>query len=230
MIKKHLSATLLSSLTLLLLSSCYAETAKQPVIKLSSETIIKTRKNPDTMSDWKKLLNWPTLCDHGTSFFPEVDIYPWFEERQLVSIVCTTGAYNLGLMFYLETTKGSNQYTLLTFPQFREADEYTPDQIEKTLSGNLAGAPYYQYDIPLLWGTLHSDMSNHTITNEDRYRGGGGCGTITSYQIINNKIQVSKLRIREVCDETHPPISEWPEYAESFFSTWPKVILKENEW
>ncbi|WP_435236757.1 hypothetical protein ACR30L_04005 [Psychromonas sp. PT13] len=234
MLNKHISNVLLVSPILLLLSSCYAATVKQPSeksLKERSSVITKTVKKPETRNDWKAVLNWPELCDEGvshiSSFFVGVDVYPWFEERQLVSVVCTTGAYNRGLMFFLETEKNSGQYSLLSFPQFIAADDASGN-VETTISGDLTKAPFYQFDQPLLWGSLRSDMSNFTITNNNRYRGLGGCGVLTSYQITDNKVQVSALKIKKDCDETNLPFSEWPKIAESVFSTWPKVILKER--
>ena len=211
-----------------LLTSCFAATLKQDTPNI----LAKNLKEPENRSDWKKILNWPEICDEGVSHispsFIGVDTYTWYDDRQLTLVVCTTGAYNQGLMFFLETKENSGKYTLLSFPQFI-ADDDASGHIDTVISGDLTKAPFYKFSKPLLWGALRSDMSNYTITNNNKYRGSGGCGISTSYQIINDQVKVSMLKIKNDCDGSYPPASQWSEIPESEFSTWPNIVLAEKQ-
>ena len=100
-----------------LLTSCFAATLKQDTPNI----LAKNLKEPENRSDWKKRLNWPEICDEGVSHispsFICVDTYTWYDDRQLTLVVCTTGSYNQGLMFCLETKKIILNHQSLKFHQ-----------------------------------------------------------------------------------------------------------------
>lgn len=215
------------------ISCCLALPSEQPD-SFKNDKLISAIIEPQTRAQWKQEIQWPDACDEGVSdisfskHFKGFWVYPWSEGRRLVSVVCSTGTYNLGETFYLETEKASNQFTLLVFPQFISAGS-AESMIAKVLSGQLGTAPYYQFQRPLVWGSILTDMSGYTITNENRYRGAGGCGILTSYQIVEGQPQVSSLRIKEDCTEAWLAPELWPLIKKSDYASWPLVILEEEE-
>lgn len=215
------------------ISSCLALPSEQPD-SFKNDKLISAIIEPQTRAQWKQVIQWPDACDEGVSdisfskHFKGFWVHPWSQGRRLVQVVCTRGTYNLGVIFYLETEKASNQFTLLVFPQFISAGS-AESMIAKVLSGQLGTAPYNQFQRPLVWGSILTDMSGYTITNENRYRGAGGCGILTSYQVVEGQPQVSSLRIKEDCTEAWLAPELWPLIKKSDYASWPLVILEEEE-
>ena len=215
------------------ISCCLALPSEQPG-SYKNDKLISAIIEPQTRAQWKQIIQWPDACDEGVSdisfskHFKGFWVHPWSQGRRLVQVVCTRGTYNLGVIFYLETEKASNQFTLLVFPQFISAGS-AESMIAKVLSGQLGTAPYYQFQRPLVWGSILTDMSGYTITNKNRYRGIGGCGILTSYQIVEGQPQVASLRIKEDCTEAWLAPELWPLIKKSDYASWPLVILEEEE-
>ncbi|THB68706.1 MAG: hypothetical protein D6B27_02030 [Gammaproteobacteria bacterium] len=106
-------------------------------------------KLPKTRQEWKSVLNWPKKCDENPSLtsddFDSVEVTNLRSGNQLVSVVCTTGAYNMGEIIYFHP-KNSDKYTLLTFTRFGVTENF-PDKSVKNKS------KYYRYLDSLLWGS-----------------------------------------------------------------------------
>lgn len=225
---------ILLTASFLFLSACFATPSNQLSQQQNNKRDNSTVIEPQTRAQWKQIIQWPDVCDEGVSdisfskHFKGFWVHPWSQGRRLVQVVCTRGTYNLGVIFYLETEKASNQFTLLVFPQFISAGS-AESMIAKVLSGQLGTAPYYQFQRPLVWGSILTDMSGYTITNENRYRGAGGCGILTSYQIVEGQPQVASLRIKEDCTEAWLAPELWPLIKKSDYASWPLVILEEEE-
>ncbi|MGF1693940.1 hypothetical protein [Photobacterium kagoshimensis] len=192
-------------------------------LAVSAETVNKVIKAPLSRSDWKEVINWPLSCDSGvkhiTDFsndFIGVERYLWFDGRNLVSVICETGAYNQGEMIFLESKKESGEYNLIYFPQFRLIEDSPHLRFNKVTKG----FQYYQKSDSLLWGNLSINESESTITNNNFYRGGGGCGISTTYVITQSQPSIAQLKIEVQCQEDKK-ISEWTTYTEEQYNNWP---------
>jgi len=178
-----------------------------------------------TRTEWREALKWPKSCDDGVSNltkylddFVGVEVYAWEKGRQLVSVVCETGAYTRGEMLFLETGKATGQFDLLVFPQFKAISD-APRELNLNNSGE---SDYYQYSRSLLWGNLMVDNISGKITNDAYYRGGGGCGVSTIYSVFNSTPLVTSLKTQQ-CVDKDIPVSKWKIQPQSEYSTWPVV-------
>lgn len=188
----------------------------------STVTTDKTEDISNTRAEWRELLKWPQACDDGVSHitsesFIGIDVYTWSAGRKLVSVMCETGAYSWGEMFFLETSEEAGQFNLLVFPQFKAIAD-APRELNFASKGQ---ADYYQYSRPLLWGNLKVDNSSGNISNDVFYRGGGGCGISTTYSLLNDEPVVVSLKIQAECEDRNIPISEWEIQPRRKYLKWP---------
>ncbi|WP_413698572.1 hypothetical protein ACLKMH_13085 [Psychromonas sp. KJ10-10] len=178
-----------------------------------------------TRTQWREKLNWPGFCDDGVSHitqyddsFVGVEIYDWVAGKKLISVVCETGAYQQGLIFYLQNNASNASYQLINFPQFALIKDAPVDASLETKSD----FGYYQYRDPLVSGNFHFDVVNGHIRVDDFYRSGGGCGISTNYSVLTEQANVISLRTKESCDEVDAKIADWQLKSKSEYSNWPK--------
>ena len=176
-------------------------------------------KSPETRQEWKSVLNWPIRCDEGVSHFANDDDFVGVEisklksGNQLISVVCTTGAYNRGKIIYFHP-KNSDKYTLLTFNRFG-LTKNLPDNLVKNKS------KYYRYLDSLLWGSALVKEEDEIIYYIHSFRGAGGCGINVVYDVSTEIPKVLKLRIKPVCGLNMLSDEDWPEFSEKEYKKWP---------
>lgn len=191
---------------------------------INANTVPVDLSQLESREQWRSLLSWPVACDDGVAHitnnatdFVGVEFYEWDNERYLVTVVCSTAAYNQGEMAFLEKSKNSREFVLLSFPQFAPI---TDAPAEKVIA-NTEGEAFYRYDAALLFGNLLVDTVKNEMTNNTFSRGGGGCGMSTNYSLRAGSISVKALKIQEVCGAENKAISEWPSYQASQYQAWP---------
>lgn len=215
---------LISALTLCLLPSCTKKTS-------ASETTAPPL--PQQRREWKSLLKWPDECDQGVKHITQVstefvgiETYQLASGETLVTVVCQTGAYNQGERVYIRQNN-SAEFTPVEFIQFAPASQAptlsdsvknkepaaTPDSIPLQ-------EPYYQFQSPMLWGNLIVDQDAQLQRVDNFYRGGGGCGLSTTYQIENGQVQVKQLRLQQTCSQETLEVAKWPVISEAQYNNW----------
>jgi len=214
-LNKIRKSRLLFAISLFFLTACS--------LPAPTESANSTTTKLQTRTEWREALKWPKSCDEGVSHinsdrFVGVEVYAWEKGRQLVSVVCETGAYTRGEMLFLETGKATGQFDLLVFPQFKAISD-APRELNLNNSGE---NDYYQYSRSLLWGNLMVDNISSKITNDAYYRGGGGCGVSTIYSVFNSTPLVTSLKTQQ-CVDKDIPVSKWKIQPQSEYSTWPVV-------
>ncbi|MCG7544250.1 DUF1176 domain-containing protein [Pseudoalteromonas sp. MM17-2] len=187
----------------------------------------------ETRAQWKRLIQWPDRCDENMEPYLEVEllhgysVHRWWDERLLAIVTCAMEGNNFGELLYLETTKNSGKFNLLSFPQFKTADRASGN-IERVISGKLDVAPYYRFHQSLLWGNIRRDLAGGSIVNTYKYRGLGDCGVLTAYEINGDQIQLASLQIKDDCHGPWLASESWPLIDEAEYMTWPVVVLKER--
>lgn len=191
-----------------------------PLSACGTSTEHSTGSNPETRTEWRKLIKWDDQCEEGvkhitqySSRFVGVDHYQLKSGVELVKVVCETGAYNRGSIIYIRTSKQSD-FILLNFLQVGAAKNALPPV--KSASG------FYTYSDNLLWGNIHVDLKTGRITNTDFFRGGGGCGLVNEYLINNSQAELINFKAYPDCSTKNPPVENWPQYTPSQWSTWVK--------
>lgn len=209
----------------------------------NSNVELKQQLLPHTRSEWRSLIEWPTECDEGVSHiiddlpsFVGVESYKMSSGMELVEVVCRTGAYNQGEMYFYKDLDEKNSYRVLTFPQFASVSS-APSGLKwstcnKTnLSGNnclnkgradINIEPIlYQFNAPLLWGNIRIDTKKNIIVVDNFYRGGGGCGVSTSYSVAEEVPSILELKVHEECGQINLPVDSWLTIPPKQYQSWP---------
>ncbi len=145
---------------------------------------------------WHRRLNWPKArCPLKPPFGqdPGITIHPFDDDRSMVEVTCSLGAYQGNGLLYLLDDNGKAR--ALRFLQF-----HSPDR------GQLL-----PYTDALLTGVIQVEPTRHAIKVWRKYRGIGDCGQLLRYRVSNGKVQLAELRVRDCEDElSRIPPEQWP--------------------
>lgn len=219
-----------------------------PVIACGSETrIVKKpeglrKENSDpanshlTAQDrmkWKSVLNWCDECDERSRIYRErfgtddglrggIDIYPIGDNQYVVDIQCTMTMRQSEHIYYKVTEHDDTiESQLLMLDQFyfifAEGEIYSgvEDPIKDPEGEFIRFTDTLTYGFTL----IPSKHSNHLVI-EKEYRGGGGCGLYTVYDISGVDPKVIEFRAKPFCSSEGPKPTEWKLYTPEQRSKW----------
>lgn len=187
------------------LLACAAENLDSKSSEVILEHIATITSGKDSRTDreyWRRLLNWSDECESGFHYsesFSGIKIYLGNDEKYILRVTCTLGAYQGYQQFYhLSLSGGKATIKVLQFPLYEVNNKKV---LKKTSSSEL-------------WGNVlnNSDYKNITILNQ--YSGYGNCGTLTTYKIVDEKVTATKFRSAPDCESkaSSRDADKWPEY------------------
>jgi len=151
---------------------------------------------------WRQVLGWPDSCeeryDYPDPALGGVAFHAFGNDRYLVEVVCTLGAY-----------QGYQRYYLL--------DESAPQQIVRALSfvtyaaAGKQGQLLKRFQTEELWGSPQFDANTKQLSVMNKFRGSGDCGTLATYGFDAGDPQLKALRAKTACDGRSAGTPErWP--------------------
>jgi Protein of unknown function (DUF1176) len=168
-----------------------------PAAALSKESVTREGRKA-----WRQVLGWPDSCEEGYDY-PDpalggVAFHALGNDRYLVEVVCTLGAY-----------QGYQRYYLL--------DESAPQPMARALSfvayeaSGKQGQPLTRVQTEEVWGSPQFDAKSKRLSVMRKFRGSGDCGTLAVYGFDAGDPQLMTLRAKTACDGRGAGIPErWP--------------------
>lgn len=191
--------------------------SKEHIAQATPKTLKKKELTLADRKHWRNLLQWPEDCeahfsDYGDEFagltFHNLD-----ENQYIIEVTCIVGAYQGSHLFYWveEQDNQIDQTQLLEFEQFTEIESLEPRP----------KVHFEKFTDALVWGTTLFNAKNNELTNLNRYRGAGGCGTRSVYKLERPKPKVVEFRARVNCTPHYVPPERWKRYPLEQIAHWP---------
>lgn len=193
------------------------------------------KDNPDpTLTDltakdrqkWKSVLNWCDECDERAKYtesyegrFGGIFIYPIGDNQYIVDIYCLMAAYS-GEHIYYKVTERANtiESRLLILEQFDHA-EYSDDTSVQGIKD--PKGEFVRFTDSLSWGvTIIPKNNQKQLIIERPFRGKGGCGLYTVYDVSGDCHKVVEFRAKVECTEDFPSSEKWKSYSAEQRSKW----------
>lgn len=201
--------------------SCQTATGTDGKTEAISENgpLSKEPKNRADRDRWREILKWPDECERKTEFYGKdfigIEFHKIGPGRFIAHVDCSLGWYQGDQLFYLvDETAGAPKATLLEFEQFAEIEEEGEDGSDPDagVEKKEENVRFRRFFDPLVFGTVTVDAANRRIVNLNRYRGPGGCGTMTVYDIGGDVPKTVEFRARTTCSEEIVPAERWKAY------------------
>jgi len=186
-----------------------------PTITCSKENSLVPTDSVDIITQYKSHVNWQADC--GEFLFADLSnerrffAYSIDKNLHILQVVCDAGAYQAGQIFYKINNSTVPTIRLLTFKQ------YINNEI--AASNNLP--PFVTIKDTYIWGLINFDKSNNTLTAENRFRSGGGCGTYTVFNLDSSSPKIVEFRAKLECTLSQSPPSLWKLYPSDVQDKWP---------
>jgi len=186
-----------------------------PTITCSKEKSLVSTDAVDIITKYKSQVNWQADC--GEFLFADLSnerrffAYSFDKNQYLLQVVCNAGAYQSGQIFYKIKNSSPPTIRLLTFKQYT--------QNETSATNNLP--LFITIKDTYIWGLIKVNPSNNTLTAENRFRSGGGCGTYTVFELNSTSPKIIAFRAKLECSFSQPPPSLWKLYSSDTQDKWP---------
>lgn len=213
-----------------------AHTVKKPVgLKKSNlnndELTVQDRKL------WKSVLKWCDECDERAkgymtrwgSFdesYGGIYTYHLSANQYVVDIQCSMTMQQSEHIYYKVTEHPDTiESRLLPLEQFYFIDDpnssedgYPDPFIERIQKGE-----FIRFTDPLIYGLTQVDQKKKHLIVEKRYRGMGGCGLLTIYDISGDRPRVVEFRGKTYCSANNVPPWKWKLYPAKQRARWRKA-------
>ncbi|HVF89547.1 MAG TPA: DUF1176 domain-containing protein [Blastocatellia bacterium] len=162
--------------------------ASRPPVE-AAPRLKKTGLTYEDRKSWREVLKWPDECEQAFDYpdksLSGIDVYRLADNRYLVAVTCTLGAYQGYQSFYLyDETKPEPVARLLTF-ESRESQE--DDSLIETRTTEV-------------WGQADFDEKTKELKVFNRFRGVGDCGFLATYEFSDGEPKLKELRAKPACD------------------------------
>jgi hypothetical protein len=191
---------------------------------------------PKDRALWKSTLNWCDECDERAGFsIPDEDrdngwifIYPIGDKQYIVKICCAIGMHNSENLFYkVWVNKDSIESRLLIleqydyFPADDEEHDWPEDWLEKPKFQPEPKGQFVRFTDSLAYGFINYPPANTLeLILSRKYRGAGGCGLYTVYDVSGESPKVKEFRARVFCTPESPPFEKWKRYPAQQRAKW----------
>jgi hypothetical protein len=212
-------------------------TACGPEVQIVKKPEGLRKNNPDpsnpvlTTEDrlrWKSVLNWCDECDERfkgiTGSYDERDgriqTYPIGDNQYIVDISCLSAAYSGEHIYYKVTERTDTvESQLLILEQFDHA-EYDDDTLGQGIKD--PKGEFMRFTDSLCWGVtiIPKKKNQKQLIIERRFRGMGGCGLYTVYDVDGDCPEVIEFRAKVECTADSPPPEEWKLYPTEQRAKW----------
>jgi hypothetical protein len=190
---------------------------------------------------WRSVLGWCDECEQRANPSPEyfdkdygdISIYPLAGGEYIVDVFCLRAAYQREHLYYkVREHAEALEVHLLRLEQFRFIQD--PDD-----RGYLRAKSFYdevkekgefvRFTDPLFWGTTGVDVKKKRLMLEDRYRGTGGCGLLTIYDVSGDCPRVVEFRAKTYCSANYVPPEKWRRYPAKVRAKWRTASSSQRE-
>ena len=172
---------------------------------------------------WVDFLESGEACEFEGLKSPMIEFHTVDATRFVVQVLCSRGLYQGDQVFFLvEEREGATAATLLRFPQLAYVEPRSTISDEVSGRGNAGRNRFIRYDDTLVSGSILLDQGNGTLVNLNRFRGIGGCGTRTTYDLTTPSPRIVDFRARVECTTDMVPPEEWHAYSPQEIEGWPR--------
>ena len=192
-------------------------------------------KDPElTVSDrllWKSILHWCDECEErskpSSEYFDEhhgkIYTYPLNKTQYIVDVECAGSMQQSEHIYYKVTEHPETiESRLLPLEQFYFImDTESPDDGElDPYKEWVQKGEFIRYTDPLIYGSTEVDQKKKLLIVEKRYRGVGGCGLLTKYDISGDRPKVVEFRGKTYCSANYVPPKKWKLYPAKQRAKW----------
>ncbi len=181
---------------------------------------ILTKQNKDRAdrNQWKKLLKWPDEFEKKTQGygpdFSGIEFYDIAASRYIVHVYGSLGAYQgEHLFFHIEQIDNLIKARGMVFDQFFEIEKKGDDSYFDPNKEKEENADFKYFTDSLVYGTISFDPVTKRLINLNRYRGSGGCGTQTIYDVGGKTPKAIEFRAKVNCTINNIPPEQWKPYS-----------------
>jgi hypothetical protein len=202
---------------------------KKPEGLLKSNSGLSYDLSSKDRQKWKSVLNWCDECDarakpyidhlekyggrHGGIF-----IYSIGDNQYIVDINCHMTMRQCEHIYYKVTERADTiESRLLILEQFYHA-EYGDDEVKGVT--NPKGEFVRSTDTVAYGFTIIPENNQKQLIVETEYRGVGGCGLYTLYDVSGDCPKVVEFRAKIECTEDYPPPEKWKLYPSEQRAKW----------
>lgn len=174
---------------------------------------------------WRETLQWSEECEKGVSHYGDdfvgLHFYPLPNQKYLVRVTCSLGAYQGSQIFFLIDEKsGKSPAQLLSFEQIFEIEPESTDNLSDLSLKKEMNSPFRRFIDSFMWGTITVAHNHFQMTNLNRYRGSGGCGTQTRYDIGQIPPKIIEFRAKIECTTENIAPDKWQSYSLEQLAQW----------
>ncbi len=178
----------------------------------------KQNKNRVDRNQWKKLLKWPDEFEKKTQGygpdFSGIEFYDVAAGRYIVHVYGSLGSYQGEHLFFdIEEIKNQIKAKPMVFEQFSEIEKEGDDSYFDPNEEKKENADFKCFTGSLVYGTISFDPVKKRLVNLNRYRGAGGCGTQTVYDVGGKTPRTLAFRARVNCTIKNIPPELWKPYS-----------------
>jgi hypothetical protein len=182
---------------------------------------------------WRSVLHWCDECEERSMPSPEyindrragVIVYPLKEGQYIVVVACAMSMQQSELLFYKATERADTiesrllpleQFYFISDPQQPDHGPHATVYQEFEQKGR-----FIRFTDPLIYGgVLYTGKKKNQLVIEDRYRGVGGCGLLTIYDVSGDCPKVVEFRAKTYCSANYVPPEKWKLYPAKVRARW----------
>lgn len=117
------------------------------------------------------------------------------------------------MFYFIEKTKNRVKATPMVFEQFSEIEKQGDQYGFNSNEENEKNAEFKYFTSTLVYGTISFDPEKKHLINLNRYRGIGGCGTQTIYDVTGKTPKTIAFRAKVNCNRKHILPEHWKSYS-----------------
>jgi hypothetical protein len=188
---------------------------------------------------WKSVLNWCDECDDRARPFTEsfggrhggISVIPIGNKQYIVDVNCHMTTFQSEHIYYkvFEHTEIIESRLLMLDQYYFNFDEGADASGIEEPKNDPKGE-FVRFTDSLTYGlTDISDKTAPLLIVEKRYRGAGGCGLYTVYDVSGDYPKVIEFRAKLFCSPESPMPEEWRLYPAEQRATWRVVPNPQRE-
>lgn len=187
---------------------------------------------------WKSVIHWCDECEERAKRFRErwgdlgdvdeslggISVYPLNENQYIVDVECAASMQQSEHIYYKVTEHPETiESRLLPLEQFYVVHTESPDDddVEPDPSKERVRKDrFIKFTDPLIYGSTMVDQKKKLLIVEKRYKGVGGCGLLTTYDVSGDRPKVVEFRGRMNCFADYVPPQKWKLYPAKQRAKW----------
>lgn len=188
---------------------------------------------------WKSVLHWEDECDERARPATQdddgdhgwINIYPIGGRQYVADIQCAKSMQNSEHLYYKITEKKDTiESRLLILEQYEYRSSKSEDAAAMEEPKGAPQGEFVRFTDSLAYGILCLPANNiPELILLRQFRGSGGCGLYTVYDVSDDCAKVKEFRAKTFCSVESPPIEKWKRYPASQRAKWRVVPNGQRE-